>query len=140
MVDDGHGVARGRSDLPASAEEVDLVVSIATATKMQSQVEVEEAGLRSRTQRITGLVLSLIPGLVRGEARGPANGAVLALNLVVEDDLRRVVTGYLLEGQQGEQASSCESDITTANLWSTISSGAHRRSQTTTRKSGVPDA
>ena len=104
MVDDGHGVARGRSDLPASAEEVDLVVSIATATKMQSQVEVEEAGVRSGTQGITGLVLSLIPGLVRGEARGPANGAVLALNLLVEDNLGRVVTGYLLEDQQGEQA------------------------------------
>ena len=43
MVDDGHGLATGRSDFPTLAEEVDLVVGIAAATKMQGEVQVQEA-------------------------------------------------------------------------------------------------
>ena len=104
MVDDGHGLARGRSDFPTLTEEVDLVVGLAAATKMQGEMQVEEAGFRGRTQGVAGFVLGLVPGLIGGEASGPANSAVLALNLAVEDDLGRVVMDDSLEGQQGEQA------------------------------------
>lgn len=104
MVDDRYGVARGRSDLPTAAEEVDLVVGVAAAAKMQGEVEVKEAGLRSGTHDIATLFQGLVPGIIWGEAGGTANGAILTLKLVVEDNWGRVVTGDLLEGQQGEQA------------------------------------
>src|ERR1043165_4782778 len=40
MIDEGHGVAQGGTDLPTAAEEVDLVVGVETAAQVQSQMEV----------------------------------------------------------------------------------------------------
>jgi len=104
MVDDGDGVAEGGCDFPAAAWEVDLVIGVAAAAKMEGEVKIEEAHLRSGTHGIAVIGSGLCPSLVGGEAGGPAYGAVLTFDLPVEDVLGRVVMGNSLEGQQGDEA------------------------------------
>ena len=66
--------------------------------------EQKETGVGSPAHGGAALLQGFVPSLIRGEAGGAAEGAVLALDLVVEDGLGRVVTGDPFEGQQGEPA------------------------------------
>jgi hypothetical protein len=53
-------------DRPAAAEEIDLVVGIDPSSEVQRQMEVQQAGVRTRAQYGALFFLSLSAGVVRG--------------------------------------------------------------------------
>ena len=103
MMDERDGMAGGGCDGPTAAEEVDLVVGIASATEVEGQVQVEEAGGGSRAQRVALLGQGFGPSVVGGETRGAANRPVLAREFLVQKRLGWAVGGDALVGQQGDQ-------------------------------------
>ena len=78
MMNDGHGVAGGGADGPASTEEVDLVVSVDATAEVNGQMEIQEGGFGTGAQDDPVLSSSLGASLVRGQAGGAAEGPILA--------------------------------------------------------------
>ena len=44
VVDDGHGLSLGGADVPRAAQEIDGVVGVEAALKMNGQMKVQERG------------------------------------------------------------------------------------------------
>lgn len=55
MVDDGDGLAEGRAHGPTAAEEIDLVIGVASACEMEGEVKVQQAGVWAWTHGIAFL-------------------------------------------------------------------------------------
>jgi hypothetical protein len=66
MVNEGHGMAGGGTDGPTATEEINLVVSVDAAAEVERQMEVQQAGVGTRTQDGALFFLSLGAGVVRG--------------------------------------------------------------------------
>ena len=64
MVNDGYGVPGGRANGPASAQKVDLVVSVDATTQIERQMEIQEAGVGTGAQDDTLLGLGHGAGLI----------------------------------------------------------------------------
>jgi len=47
MVNEGDGVAGGGTDRPTATEEINLVVGVDAPSQMQSQMEIQQAGVRT---------------------------------------------------------------------------------------------
>src|ERR1043166_422617 len=77
MIDEGHGVAQGGTDLPTAAEEVDLGVGVEAAAQVQSQMEVHQGWVGAGLEHAALFLVGFGAGLVWGEAGGAADGAVL---------------------------------------------------------------
>ncbi len=104
MVDESHGMARGGTDRPTTAEEINLVVGVDASGEVQRQMEVQQAGVRTRAQYDALFFLSLGTGVVRGEAGGAADGAILAGQFVGQQLLCGSVSGDFLIGQKRDEA------------------------------------
>ena len=102
MMNNGHGVLGGGADGPASPQEVDLVVGVDTTAQMNSQMEIQEAGVGAVLQHVALLGLGLGAGLIGGQAGGAADGPVLACQFAPEQFLGRGIVGDFLVGQEGE--------------------------------------
>ncbi len=66
MVDEGDGMPGGGADRPATTEEINLVVGIDTSSEVQRQMEIQEAGIGTRTHYGALFFLGLGTGVVRG--------------------------------------------------------------------------
>jgi hypothetical protein len=64
MVNDGYGVPGGRANGPASAQKVNVVVSVDTTAQVERQMEIQEASIWTGPQDDTLLGLSLGAGLI----------------------------------------------------------------------------
>ena len=104
MVDESHGMARGGTDRPTTTEEINLVVGVDASAEVQGQMEVQQAGVRTRAQYDALFFLSLGTGVVRGEAGGAADGAILAGQFVGQQLLCGSVSGNFLIGQKRDEA------------------------------------
>lgn len=100
MVDDGDRGLGLRSDGPAPALEVDLVVGIATPLDVKGRVQVEQTRFRARGDYCALFLQRLVPGVVWREARGPADGPVLTLHLLLQHCLGGRVSMDFLVGQE----------------------------------------
>ena len=105
VVDEGDGLAAHRRDGPVAAQEIQRVVGIEPALKVESQVEIQQ-GHGGDGPMVVALFLQ---GQVPGGVGGQAGGATL-LVLVVPGDLGLeqgvgvLVVGDLLVGQEADQA------------------------------------
>jgi len=66
MVNESHGMAGGGRNGPTAAEEIDLVVSIDTSCEVDSQMQIQQAGIGTRKQEAAFFFLGLGAGVVRG--------------------------------------------------------------------------
>ena len=77
MVNDGHCMASGGADWPASTEEIDLMIGVDPTCAVQSQMEIQEAGIRTRAHGGAFFFLSLGASVVRGQASSATDGSIL---------------------------------------------------------------
>jgi len=101
MVNKGHGMALRGADKPASAEEVDLMIGIAAAAEVKSQMEVKQAGVGTGSHGVALLSLGLSPCVIGREAGGTANGLVLPFQLLIEEG--RSIFGDRFKELEGDQ-------------------------------------
>jgi hypothetical protein len=106
MMDEGDARAIGWGDVPASAQEVDLLVGVDAAFQMERQMQIQQGCRRTRTRGGALFRQSFFPSGVGTEARGAADGGVLALNLPVEYALGSRIAGDFFIGQDGHQTFS----------------------------------
>ena len=66
MVNESDGMPSGGTDGPTATEEVDLVVGVDASAEVEGQVEIQEAGVRTRTQNGALFCLGLGAGVVWG--------------------------------------------------------------------------
>ena len=66
MVNEGHGMASSGTDGPTTTEEIDLVVGVDAAAEVEGQMEIQQAGARTRQQDVALFFLSLGAGVVWG--------------------------------------------------------------------------
>jgi hypothetical protein len=99
-MDECDGGTFGGSDVPALAEEVDLVVGVDPAFQMERQMEVQQGGRRTGTCGGAFFPRGFRPRCIGAEAGGAADGGVLALHLAVEHDLRGGITADFFIGQE----------------------------------------
>ena len=66
MVNEGDGMPSGGTDRPATTEEVDLVVGVDTSAEVDGEMEIQEAGVGTRTQNGALFGLGLGAGVVWG--------------------------------------------------------------------------
>ena len=66
MVNEGDGMPSGRTDWPAATKEVDLVVGVDTSAEVDGEMEIQEAGVGTRTQNGALFGLGLGAGVVWG--------------------------------------------------------------------------
>jgi hypothetical protein len=65
MVNEGHGLASGGTDRPTAAQEIDLMIGIDAASKMQRQVKIQQTGVGTGTQHSARFFLRLGAGVMR---------------------------------------------------------------------------
>lgn len=104
VMDEGDGGSFGRSDVPALAKKVDLVVGVDPSFEMESQMEVQQGCRRTWAREGALFCQGLLRGRIRAETGGAANGGVLALNFSFENDLRGGIAADFFIGQDGHQA------------------------------------
>ena len=104
MVNEGDGLAGGGADRPAPAEEINLVVGVDPSSELEGQMEIQEAGVGTRTQDDALFCLGLGPGVVRGETGGTADGAVLAGQFAGQQFLGGGISGDFLIGQKRDDS------------------------------------
>jgi len=104
MVNEGDGMPSGGTDRPTATEEINLVVGIDPSSEVQRQMEIQQAGIRTRAQYGALFFLSLGAGVVRRETGGAADGAVLAGQFAGQQFLCRGVSGDFLVGQEGDDS------------------------------------
>ena len=90
--------------MPALAKKVDLAVGVDASFQVESQMQVQQAGRRTRTRGGTLLREGIFPSRIGTQAGGAANGVILALNLPVEHDLCGGIAADFFIGQDGHQA------------------------------------
>ena len=66
MVNEGDGMPSGGTDRPAATEEVDLVVGVDASAEVEGEMEIQEAGVGTRTQNDALFGLGLGAGVVWG--------------------------------------------------------------------------
>jgi len=66
MVNEGDGMPSGGTDRPATTEEVDLVVGVDTSAEVDGEMEIQEAGVGTRTQNGALFGLGLSAGVAWG--------------------------------------------------------------------------
>ena len=77
MMNDGHSMASGGADWPASAQEINLVIGVDAACEVQGQMEIQQTGIRTRAHDGAFFFLSLGASVVRGQASGATDGSIL---------------------------------------------------------------
>src|SRR5436190_9885126 len=77
MMNDGHGMASGGGDWPASTQEIDLVIGVDATCEVQSQMEIQQAGIRTRAHDTALFFLSLGASVVWGQAGGATDRPIL---------------------------------------------------------------
>jgi hypothetical protein len=78
MIDEDDGLASGGGDGPTAAKEVNLEIGVDTATAVQSQMEVQQAGVGTGLEDRTVFLLGFGARFIGGQAGGAAHGAILA--------------------------------------------------------------
>ena len=104
MVNQCHGMPGGGTDRPTATEEINLVVGVDTTAQVERQMEIQQAGVGTRTQDGALFCLSLGASVVRGETGGTADGAILAGQFAGEQFLGGGVSGDFLVGQKRDDA------------------------------------
>ncbi len=66
MVDESDAMAGGRSDGPATPQEVNLMVGIDAPSQMQGQMEIEQAWIRTGTDEVALFLQGFGAGVIRG--------------------------------------------------------------------------
>ena len=49
MMNDGDGMASGGTDWPASTQEINLMIGVDASSEVQGEMEIQKAGIRTRT-------------------------------------------------------------------------------------------
>ena len=104
MVNNGHSMASGGADWPASAQEINLVIGVDAACEVQGQMEIQQTGIRTRAHDGAFFFLSLGASVVRGQASGATDGSILTGQLAGKQFLGAGVISNLLVGQKRDDA------------------------------------
>ena len=104
MVDDGDGRASGECDVPAPAQEINLLVGIDPAAKLKREMKVQQGAGGTETHRRAFLFERFVPSVVWGQSGSAADGGVLMRDLAVENFLGGRIGAHLFKGQQCEQS------------------------------------
>ena len=103
VMDERDGRPLGGSDVPASAQEVDLVVGVDASFQMERQMQVEQRCRRTGTSGGAFFRQGFLPGGIGAEARGAADGAILSFKLPVEHALCSGIMADFFISQDGHQ-------------------------------------
>jgi hypothetical protein len=98
VVDDGDGSAAGECDVPAPAQEINLLVWIDPAAKLKRQMKVQQRAGGTETDCGAFLLERFVPSIVWRQAGGTADGGVLMRDLAVENFLGGSIGTHLLKG------------------------------------------
>lgn len=104
MMNDGDGMASGSADGPASTQEINLLIGVDAASEVQGEMEIQQAGIRTRTQDGAFFFLRLGARVVRGQAGGAADGSILPGHLAGQQFLGGSVISDFLVGQKRDDA------------------------------------
>jgi hypothetical protein len=104
VMDEGDGGSFGGSDVPALAEEVDLVVGVDPSFQVESQMQIQQRGWRAGPDGRAPVRQGFIPSCVGAETRSATDSGILALNLPVKHDLRGGIATDFFIGQKCDQA------------------------------------
>ena len=89
--------------MPALAEEVDLVVGVDAAFKVERQMEVQQGGRRTGSCGGAFFLRGFFPRGIWAELCGAADGGILASNLPVEHAVCGGIVGDFFIGEDGHQ-------------------------------------
>ena len=104
MVNNGHSMASGGADWPASAHEINLMIGVDATCDVQGQMEIQQAGVRTRMEYGALFFLGFGAGVVRGQVGGATDGAILACQFAGQQFLCGGVGGDFLVGQKRDDA------------------------------------
>jgi hypothetical protein len=104
MVNEGHGMPSGGTDRITATEEINLVVGVDASSEMQRQMEIQQAGIRTRMQYGAVFFLSFGAGVVGGQVGGAADSAILAGQFAGQQFLCGGVSGDFFVGQKGDDS------------------------------------
>ena len=77
MVNDGHSMASGGANWPASTQEINLMIGVDATCDVQGQMEIQQAAIRTRAHDGAFFFLSLGASVVGGQASGATDGSIL---------------------------------------------------------------
>lgn len=104
VMDNSHGLSLGGAHVPGAAQEINRVVGIEAALKVDGQMQVQQRGWWRRTKMGAFFFERQLPGGIGNQPGGAANMLlVVPRDLSLQEGVGRFVIGGSLVGQEGNQ-------------------------------------